>query len=80
MKFYNNILNAHKAGAFGSKLAFWDFITNLAQNLKHDQQGKRYSNNTKSFVQVMNVYGGNRMFDLFVLNHNGLHFSTVKRE
>lgn len=30
LKFCNNILNAHKIGAFGGRAALWDFIQDIA--------------------------------------------------
>lgn len=58
----------------------WDFISDVAQNLNRDKRGNRYSENTKSFAQVMKVYGGKRMIDVFNLNYCGPNLSTVKRD
>jgi len=79
-KFCQNILNAHRTGAFGGKPALWDFIEDVAQNLNRDDRGNRYSGNSKCFAQAMKVYGGRRMCDLFALNFAGPTYSTIKED
>lgn len=70
-KFCNNILNAYRMSAFGSRLALLDFIKDVVYNLNHKGHGHRYSKNNKYFAQVMKVYGGKRMCDVFSLNYSG---------
>ena len=78
LKFCNNILNAHRTGAFGGRGALWDFLKDVAQNLNRDSRGNRFSENTKSYAQVMKVYGGKRMCDVFSVNYLGPNYSTIK--
>jgi hypothetical protein len=80
MLFCQNIVVAHRTGAFGGKPALWDFFRDVAQNLNRKKAGHRYSKNTKSFVQAMKIFGGRRMCDLFALNYAGPNFSTIKRQ
>jgi hypothetical protein len=80
MLFCQNIVAAHRTGAFGGKPALWDFFWDVAQNLNRKKAGHRYSKNTKSFAQAMKIFGGRRMCDLFALNYAGLNFSTIKRQ
>jgi hypothetical protein len=56
--FCQNIVSAHRTGAFGGKPALWDFLSNVAQNLNRKKAGQRFSNNSKSFAQAMKVFGG----------------------
>lgn len=58
IKLCNNILTAHRTGAFGGKPGLWDFMKDVAANLNRDSRGNRYSDNTKCFAQAMRVYGG----------------------
>ena len=80
LKFCNNIIAAHRTGAFGGKPALWDFMRDVASNLNRKKRGYRFSVNTKSFGQAMRVYGGRRMCDLFALNFGGPALCTTKRE
>ena len=68
LSFCNNIIAAHKTNVFGGKLALWDFLQDVANNLNCRKQGHHFSKNTKSFCQVMKVYSGCHMCDLFSLN------------
>ena len=77
--FCQNIVVAHRSGAFGGKPALWDFLRDIAQNLNLEKKnGHRYSKNSKSFTQAMKIYSGRRMCDLFALNLKGLNYSTIK--
>ena len=80
IKFCQSIINAHRSGALGGKLALWDFLCDVAQNLNRDRRGKWYSKNTKCLGEVMKVYGGRRMVDIFSLNYSGASYRQVKRE
>ena len=80
IKFCHSIINAHRAGAFGGKPALWDFLSDVAQNVGREVRGNRYSANTKCLGEVMKVYGGCRMVDLFALNFAGASYSEVKRD
>ena len=63
MKFCNNIINAHRIGAFGGKLGLWDFMKDVAGNLNRKGRGNRFNENTKCFLQAMRIYGGRRLCD-----------------
>ena len=39
IKFCNNIISAHRIGAFGGKPALWDFLKDVAPNLNRKDQG-----------------------------------------
>lgn len=80
LKFCNDIISAHRSGAFGGKPVLWDFMRDVASNLNRTKQGYRFSSNTKSFSQAMKIYGGRRMCDLFSLNFFGPTLNTTKRE
>ena len=80
MKFCHSIINAHRLGAFSGKPALWDFLRDVAQNVNWASTGNRYSKNSKCLGQVMKVYGGRRMVDLFALNFGGASYSKVKRD
>jgi hypothetical protein len=80
LKFCNNILAAHRVGAFGGKPALWDFMKDVASNLNRKKQGYRFSSNSRSFAQAMKIYGGRRMCDLFSLNYGGTGFNTIKND
>ena len=80
LKFCNNILNAHRTGAFGGQPALWDFIRDIAQNLNRDCRGHRYFENNKSFAQIIKIYEDKRTCDVFNLNYCGPNYSTVKRD
>ena len=80
LKFCQNIINAHRSGALGGKPALWDLLRDVVQNLNRDRRGKRYSKNTKCLGEVMKVYGGRRMVDMFPLNYSGASYRQVKRE
>lgn len=80
VKFCNNILLAHRTGAFGGRPALWDYLKDVAKNLNRSKRGFRFSDNTKALSQAMKVYGGRRMCDLFQLNYDGPSYSTTKRE
>jgi hypothetical protein len=80
VKFCNDIIAAHRTGAFGGKPALWDFMRDVTTNLRRKKQGHRFSKNSKCFVQAMKIYGGRRMCDLFTLNFAGPSYTTVKRE
>lgn len=41
LKFCNNILNAHRSGAFGGRHVLWDFMKDVAQNLNRDSRRNR---------------------------------------
>ena len=80
IKFCNNIISAHRIGAFGGKDVLWDFLKDLAANLNRKKSGNRYSENTKSFAQAMRIYGGRRLCDLFALDFTGPSFDSIRRE
>ena len=80
MKFCNNIISAHRTGAFGGKPGLWDFLKDVAGNLNRKGRGNRYSENTKCFSQAMRIYGGRRLCDLFTLNFAGPSYDTIRRE
>ena len=80
LKFCHSILNAYRCGAFGGKPALWDFLHDVAQNVSRDDRGNRYSENTRCLGEVMKVYGGHRMIDMFALNFAGPSYSQVKRD
>ena len=80
IKFCNNIISAHRIGAFGGKDALWDFLKDVAANLNRKDSGNRYSENTKCFAQAMRIYGGRRLCDLFALNFAGPSFDSTRRE
>ena len=80
LKFCHSILNAHRCGAFGGKPALWDFLHDVAQNVSRDDRGNRYSENTRCLGEVMKVYGGRRMIDMFALNFAGPSYSQVKQD
>ena len=80
LKFCHSILNAHRCGAFGGKLALWDFLHDVAQNVSRDDRGNWYSENTRCLGEVMKVYGGRRMIDMFALHLAGPSYSQVKRD
>ena len=79
-KFCNNIITAHRVGAFGGKDALWDFLKDVAQNLNRKNVGNRYFENTKCFAQAMRIYGGRRLGDLFALNYAGPSYDTIRRD
>lgn len=79
-KFCTSIINAHKSGAFGGKPALWDFFSDVAQNLNRNARGSRYSESTKCLGEIMKIYGGRRMIDIFSLNFAGPSYSQVKRD
>jgi hypothetical protein len=74
IKFCNNILAAHRVGAFGGKLALWDFMKDVASNLNRKKQGYRFSSNFRSFVQAMKIYGGTGLNTIKSDNRKGFHF------
>ena len=78
-KFCNNIIAAHRTGAFGGKPALWNFMQDVAANLNHDRRGHRFSDNTSAFLQAMKIFGGRRMCDLYKLNYDGPSMTTIKR-
>ena len=80
LSFYNNILAAHKTNIFGGKSALWNFLRDVTTNLNHVRQGYRFFKNTKSLAQVMKIYGGKHMCDLFILNFGGLSYDYTKHE
>jgi hypothetical protein len=80
MKFCINVVSAHRTNALGGKPAFWDFMKDVPTILNRKKGGCRYSENTKAFAQIMKIYGGRRMYDLFTLNFVGPSWSTVKCE
>jgi hypothetical protein len=80
MLFCQNIVAAHRTGAFGGKPTLWDVFRDVAQNLNSKKAGHRYSKNTKLFAQAMKIFGGRRMCDLFALNYAGPNFSTIRRQ
>ena len=49
MKFFNNIISAHRIGAFGSKPGLWDFMKDVVGNLNRKGRGNRFSENTTFF-------------------------------
>ena len=79
LKFCNNIISAHRTGAFGGKPSLWDFMKDVASNLNRSKKGFRFSNNNKSSTQAMKIYGGRRMCDFFPLNYCGPSYSTTKK-
>ena len=79
LKICNNIISAHRIGAFGGKPALWDFMKDVASNLNRSKKGFRFSNNSKSFTQAMKIYGGQRMCHFFSLNYCGPSYSTTKK-
>ena len=80
IKFCNNIISAHRTGAFGGKPGLWDFMKDVAANLNRSDRGNRYSENTKCFTHAMRIYGGRRLLDLFALNFAGPSYDTIRRE
>lgn len=80
LKFCNDILAAHRSGAFGGKPALWDFMREVAANLNRTGRGHRFRENTKCFAETMRMFGGKRMCDLFALNYDGPSYDTVKRD
>ena len=80
LKFCHSIVNAHRSGALGGKPTLWDFLRDVAENLNRDRRGQRYRDNTKCLGEVMKVYGGRRMVDIFALNFAGPSYRQVKRE
>ena len=80
IKLYNNIISAHRIGAFGGKHALWDFMKDIAQNLNCKDLGNRYSENTKCYAQAMRIYEGRRLCDLFALNFVGPSYNSICRE
>ena len=79
LKFCQNIIAAHRGGAFGGRPALWDYLRDAVSNLNRKKQGFRYSTNTRCFAQAVKLYGGRRLTDLFALNLLGPSLSTVKR-
>lgn len=77
MKFCNDIITAHKIGAFGGKTKFWDFQKDVEANLNRDDHGNRYNENTKWFSQALRIYGGCHLCDLFALNFAGPSYDTI---
>ena len=80
IKFCNNIISAHRTGAFGGKPGLWDFMKDVAANLNRSDRGNRYSENTKCFTHAMRIYGGRCLLDLFALNFVGPSYDTIHRE
>ena len=80
IKFCNNIISAHRVGAFGGKDALWDFMKDVAQNLNRKDSRNRYCENTKCFSQAMRIYGGRRLCDLFSLNFAGPSYDSIRRD
>ena len=58
LKFCNDIIAAHRSGAFGSKLALWDFMREVAANLNRTGRGHRFRENTKCFAETMRMFDG----------------------
>lgn len=58
LKFCQNILFAHRSGAFGGRPALWDFMRDIVANLYCSKRGFIFSFNIKTFSQAMKMYGG----------------------
>jgi len=56
------------------------FLKDVTTNLNKKDSRNCYSENTKCFSQVMNVYGGWQLCDLFALNFVGPSYDSVRRE
>lgn len=80
IKFCNNIISAHRIGAFGGKNALWDFLKDVAANLNRKDLGNCYSENTKCFAQAMRIYGKRRLCDLFSLNFASPSLNSITSE
>jgi hypothetical protein len=77
LKFCQNIIAAHRTGAFGGKGVLWDFMKDVACNLNIKKQGYRFSQNSLCFAQAMKVYGRRRICDLHSLTYMGPSISIV---
>jgi hypothetical protein len=53
------------------------FLVNLKSKLK--KKGYKWGINSKFFVQIMKMYGGQHMCDFFQLNFVGLNYKALKR-
>jgi hypothetical protein len=71
LQFCNNILSTHHTNAFGGKFSLWDFLKDVARNINRKKEGYKLNMNSKGFAQIMKMYGGQHMCDLFQLNFVG---------
>ena len=55
-------------------------MRNVVKNLNYKNVGIIFSKNSKSFAQVMKMYGGRRMCDLFSLNYCNTSYSIIKHD
>jgi len=80
IKFCNNIISAHRIGAFGGKEALWDFFKDVGANPNRKDSRNCYSENSKYFAQAMRIYEGSRLCDLFSFNFVGSNYDSIRRE
>ncbi len=80
LKFCNNIISAHRTGAFGGKPALWEFLKDVGQNLNREKHGHRYSKTTRALTQAIQLYGGSRVTNFMTLNLTGQSSSSIRRE
>lgn len=72
-----NIAKAYDEGKLKDKTGLIDILGTISNNLRRKKKGKRYSNSTKDFYEVLLTMGGPRLCDFVSKNLDGPHVHSA---